>query len=120
MKIKECRVAINSKEEFKRVEDICFANDIGWWNVGKEHRGGLTDDWDAIGIENDNLTQTMYGFGIINLSFDEFIEKYGKNNNIINRAKIAKTLFTKEPVKLNDNLFNKINIKLNQDNTVRL
>ena len=119
MKIENCRVAINSNEEFKKVEEICFANDIGWWNVGKKHRGGLTEDLDAIEI-SDELTQTKRSYNnyITQLSFDEFIEKYGKNkdNNIMNRVKTL--FFKKEPVRLNDNLFNKLDIKLNQNNII--
>ena len=37
MKIENCRIKITSKEEFRKVEDVCFKNDIGWSAAGKSH-----------------------------------------------------------------------------------
>lgn len=86
MKIKPCRIKVTSKEEFKKVEEVCFENDIGWGSGGRIHQP-FFNGIDLIIIIDEvpfhNNRRRLSFSPIINgpyLSFDVFMRNFKSSN----------------------------------------
>jgi hypothetical protein len=77
----DCCVKVTSEEEFKRVEDICFKNGIKWYGGSKEHKNRFDPPHTFLYVHKDDkdLTYSHEKYESDYISFNEFIEKYGKN-----------------------------------------
>lgn len=82
MKINDCSIKIDSKQEFYDVETVCFNNGYKWYMYGHPRRDYSEFDnyFDGISINNNDME--MYGTSTYNDNFvtaKEFIKKYGKS-----------------------------------------
>lgn len=133
-KIEDCIIKTTSKEEFRRVEEICFKNDIGWVFSSNKHNDYFLKDITHLYIDDNILSygthDSDYALNESKMnnrpiySFNEFTHKYdnyagGKwlDKQTIKIKSLLK-IKTVEPVKLNDSLYKQQKIKLNQDNNV--
>ena len=117
--IENCTVKVTTPEEFKRVEDLCFANGIYW---SSDDRGihyskffnepgtmmTISDTYGKKDISYNNCLSDYsgsdYSGGKKYISFGEFIKRYDKSTQLSTQ-------------KINNSLYKIIKIKVNQNNT---